>query len=56
MMISTILLVANLIALIFAEPFMSFWWNIGLYFIEIFIYFLFILLYFCVLVAIGRYK
>ena len=38
MMISTLLLVANLIALIFAEPFMSFWWFIGLYFIEIVIY------------------
>lgn len=38
MLIATILLIANLVALIFAEPFMSFWWNVAIYGIEILFY------------------
>lgn len=39
-MIGTILLIANLIALVFAEQFMSFWWNAGVFGIELGIYLL----------------
>ena len=38
MLIATILLIANLVALVFAEPFMSFWWNAVIYGIEILFY------------------
>ena len=44
MLISTILLIANLVALIFAEPFMSFGWIIVAYIIETALYVLFYLI------------
>jgi len=40
MLIGTILLIANLIALIFTEPFMSFWWIPVIYIIETIVYIL----------------
>jgi len=44
--ISTILLVANLFALIFnGQPFMSFWFNLLAYVVELTIYFVILILF-----------
>ena len=45
MLIATILLIINLAALVFnGVGFMSFWWNIWIYFIEIALYIMFYIL------------
>jgi len=52
MMLSTMLLIANLVALIFAEPFMSFWWIAIIYVTEIAVYIL-IFVILCVIAAMA---
>ncbi len=54
MMIATILLIANLLALVFAEPFMSFAWNAWAYLIEIGVYVAITLIFFIIAAIASR--
>ncbi len=56
MLIATILLIANLVALVFAEPFMSFWWIVAAYVIEIVIYLALIIIFMIIVSIIGGKK
>ena len=54
MLIATLILIANLVALVFTEPFMSFWWNLAIYGIEIGFYVLIILIIIIIGVKFSR--